>query len=301
MKYWLIAAAFSLAACSNGGGKSKAASEVGLPSGSTADTVTVPVSDEPGGEIAAGTIETSIDAVVSADGPQLFASPNRDIRQTFAEQLNSIAFLPLGPEEVQTSTEVGPCGGTSTTTTTTISGEGSNIYPIQSSAVAVYNDYCQTSGPYQVIMNGRVTVEITLGENGDGPISYGYDLSYTSVGLDIEQSGRMVVNQYCSSLMDIESCYESADFVSTQGNSYSLNNYDVSSSNGIYSVSGSFTINDGTTYQYDAQGLSLCDNGYFGTGSITLSSSDGEYLAVEFTSCTEYSYVYEGQAYTVSY
>ncbi|HEY7772292.1 MAG TPA: hypothetical protein VIC26_03870 [Marinagarivorans sp.] len=282
-----------LAACGSGGSSDKGNAANSTPSGGNNSSTSTAIPRTEIEETVLAAAETTASTIVSDISPgitpQLMAS---------IEKVEYLATLPVGPVEVDEETDVGSCGGTMYSRTTTSSPDDNTIYPISTIAEITYDEYCDNDG-YTV--DGIVYYEFTY--NSQSSIYYAYRWDITYYGL-ISTDGvyHYKFSNECTITNSATECTDGAWYESSTGSDYTLSSSSVSGNNSSgYDVSGTFIIDGDNGYQLTATGLTLCDNGNFGAGSIALEYQGAEYLTINFTSCTDFTYVYDGVAYTGSY
>lgn len=200
------------------------------------------------------------------------ALPGRD--QLLETSLDMIDQATL-PSAVVTTVD-GPCGGNATVETSQNAGV----------SMVRYNNYC--SGGYTI--NGYYRFVFS---EGSSTYTSEYDYTVTGNGETYNFSGTCNQNGCTNS------------YVGANGQTYYTQNVSVSGSAGSgYDVSARVYDGDAGYVDYTATGLVMCtapDYG-FSAGTISITDSSGtEVVSVTFSSCSSYTVMYQGTAYTVNY
>lgn len=216
-----------------------------------------------------------------------------------AERIEVLASLPAGARETTTDTQNGPCGGSMTMVSVTETPNNSEVFfPFSVDMDITYRNFCYDEG---YVVNGTGTVSMVA--SSIEALSYDVDFNISITG-GMFAGGSYVYqfSQSCATVNQVEQCTDAVTYESGYSNlSFEVSGFDVEGGEGTpYDIEGPIEI-EGESYLLRAEGLTLCDNGNFGAGNIELTIDGVEYLYIEFVSCTQYTYVYEGVAGTETY
>lgn len=265
-----MVAAIILSGCGGGSGGSSG-SDAATYSGSTSAAT---VSDGNARSIATASSEgtksaTELGAADAARSGQQ-AAP--------ADLLTSLSMRLLGSDGNPRSTAgtrltydpvPGDCGGSATVTVDDASTESSG------SGSIVYDNFCVAglapdSG--NLVVNGRVTFSYT---------STTYTFTYHNVTLSY--GGETHTINMTVSCNDVE-CTMSSDFQGSDGRTYRIAHISVAGDNTSgYAIEGRVYHPDHGYVEISASGISICDNGNIGSGTIAVRDSTGtEALRLDF-------------------
>lgn len=282
-----------LTACGSGGSSDTGNTDNSTPSGGSNSSTSTAIPRTEIEETVMAAAETTASTIVSNISPEITPQLMASI-----EKAAYLATLPIGPVDVDEETEVGSCGGTMYSRTTTSSPDDGTTYPISSIAEITYDDYCENSG-YTV--DGIVYYEFTYNSQSSIYYAYRWDITYYGL-ISADGAYHYKFSNECTISNSVTECTDGAWYESSTGSDYTLSGTNVNGNNTSgYDVSGTFVIDGDNGYQLTATGLTLCDNGNFGAGAIEIVYQGASFLTIEFTSCSDFTYVYEGVAYTGSY
>jgi len=210
--------------------------------------------------------------------------------------------------ETEIETEVGDCGGTMVSTTTTTEPDDPEAsFPFSGVTEIVLNDYCTSDDDDiddgQVTYNGTLDISFSFIDGSNITFNYSYNVSYVAITPSGQFSGVITANESCETINDIETCTSSSSYDTADGTSYSLSSATVSgdSSSG-YDVSGTIIDDDGNSYDVSVSGLTQqCDDSdNVSTGTLTITDDQGETITVTFPNCNDCVVDYLGIANTYS-
>jgi len=158
----------------------------------------------------------------------------------------------------------------------TINGSSSVDGNITSTTIT-YVDFAQTTdGSEWYTVNGTYKMRLNTDEFY---VEYSaWNLTYTTDGDSYTISG----SETCS---DSLTCTFASNYTGDNGEIYKVEGLTVSINNSLYSVSATFYHPDHGYVELESTGVSLCDDGSIGSGSITLTDDDGSVLEVDYNGC----------------
>lgn len=252
---------------------------------------------QPNYDIAVGAIKTTATSLSSGDRPDIgIPSGLLGLQEANGNSLSS--QLPVGAAEViEESVVDGGCGGKMTTNgSVNYSGDDSSPFPATLDYSLIFDDYCEADST----VDGYVTINLNLQSATQGS----YDMDMELAGVDIlgnTQSFKFRLN--CTITNSNKSCTEEALHLSDSGDEMRLANFLVTGDESSgFDVEGNFEIDGGNSYQLSAESLSRCENGYMGSGGLTLYSGSDLVMTIEFINCDEFTYTTnDGGSETISY
>lgn len=293
-----LAVSLALAGCGGGGsGGNNGGPSTKTPTytGSTAPAV---ATEENASDLATASIE-GVKAAVRDDALELFLALQQAPQQEPAEWLasHSIDLLKNWPATssptLRAATELltGTCGGNVTMEQGAETATSSTIY-------LRYNNYCmEGDGPNdRIIIDGRM--RITTSETATHEIiTMAFEnLRITDGGETYYINTSMTVT--CS-LQDEDDCTfeHTSIFVGEDGRTYQLANVELDGDNASgFDIDARIYHSSHGYVDFTARGITICDNGNIGTGSIKISDSSGEVMELTFSSCDQYTLTYNGVA-----
>ena len=207
---------------------------------------------------------------------------------------------PLSATEMFDSTELGPCGGSiSTSGVITTPDEPNQIFPFTLDGDVVFNDYCVSEDGFESVINGDAEFLFDVSESSS-LFSFVYDFSFTSDN-PLIPSGSFMAAETCTVEGDGPVvCESSTSYQTLDGETFSLSEIELTGSpeTGL-NLNGEFDAEDGESYTIMASNLTLCDNGNFQSGTIIISNGSGEQISVSFPNCNELTVTIDGVATTL--
>lgn len=208
-------------------------------------------------------------------------------------------------EESDSGSEPGPCGGT-LTLNSYFAIDDETLYPVIYDFDFIFDNYCvPLDESYSVFYDGNMSYEF---ESTTELVGY-YDISiavnYQTDYPLAQSTGSINESLYCEWTNGIENLIESEDCQTLV--SYSSDNGDYEAevvviegdNDSGYSIDAVIEDDEGNRYELSFTGLTVCENGNFGTGSGTI-SYNGDTIGVEFISCDEVVITYQGVSETLA-
>lgn len=176
-----------------------------------------------------------------------------------------------------TNTIDGSCGGSATIDTAT---DGSNSW-------IEYDNYCTGS----TVIDGRIVYSVS-----DDLLVYEYQNVTVTHG-DTTETINMEMRCDLSNGYD---CTYSSNLDGSDGRTYRTTSSEVTgNSSSGYDVSARVYDPDHGYIDIQASGITVCDNGGIGSGTISVTDSSGDaVLTIEFSSCDSMTVTYNGNAQT---
>ena len=204
----------------------------------------------------------------------------------------------LKATETETEIEEGNCGGQARyTSTTTTPDDSEQIYPILIDLEGSFDDYCISQSAQSVTYNGTLNFDYELTQSR---LTYSYDINVSYVSSVNSISGSYQASESCTQENQQLVCTVGSSYVSSDGDTYTLSDASLSGdSQSGYNYSGTLTDTNNNTYSIDARGITVCDNGNIGTGTIDIDINGSDFAEVSFSDCDNFTVTYNGETSTL--
>ena len=299
--FWATIVSFTLGltACGGGGGGSNAGSGITFSGTTSAASITTDNSDELAVAAASGAKQA-----LSANESNAPLRPSNTAETNIKNQLDSkLKALIKGYQPPSQ----GLAARTENLSSEICTTSGSAIATGPDSATTSYTvtvvfDHCKSSDygyGYVFEFHGRATIKHQ--ESGNTFVeTLNYDnLVVTYTYNSTTETYTLNFTETCSGNLDYSnySCDTFSDFSGYDSRTYRVEDVSVSGDNSSgYNVYATVYDPDYGYFNINASGVTFCDSGYPGTGTVTFSdgSQNG---SIEFLSCTQYQYSFGGTTY----